>query len=186
MFKIYNYENLLEWINHEKERKGEETIDMDISEIAIYNKLSYYFNILNVDFGKTVTIFEGYLDSLFYPNSIGLVGVSTDTKFLENNDLDIQFFYDNDDTGHRKAEQKLKSGFPVFLWKKLFTEIVDKKSSKEPDRHFYRLNKIKDLGKLNELMPMAYKKLKLFDYFSKDDYDIRWIPKKVFKKIKVK
>lgn len=186
MFKIFNYENLLEWINHEKERKGEETIDMDISEIAIYNKLSYYFNILNVDFGKTVTIFEGYLDSLFYPNSIGLVGVSTDTKFLENNDLDIQFFYDNDDTGHRKAEQKLKSGFPVFLWKKLFTEIVEKKSSKEPDRHFYRLNKIKDLGKLNELMPMAYKKLKLFYYFSKDDYDIRWIPKKVFKKIKVK
>ncbi len=182
MFKIYNYENLLEWINHEKNIKGEEPIEMDISEIAIYNKLSYYFNMLNVDFGKKITIFEGYLDSLFYPNSIGLVGVSTDTKFLENNDLDIQFFYDNDQAGHKKSEEKIKQNFPVFLWKKLFTEIVERKDSKEPDRHFYRLNKIKDLGKLNELMPSSYKKLRLFDYFSEDFYDIRWVPKTNTKK----
>ena len=182
MFKIYNYENLLEWINHEKKVIGEETIEMDISEIAIYNKLSYYFNMLNVDFSKKITIFEGYLDSLFYPNSIGLVGVSTDTKFLENNDLDIQFFYDNDIAGHKKSEEKLKQQFPVFLWKKIFTEIVDKKESKDPDRLFFRLNKIKDLGKLNELVPLAYQKLKLFDYFSQDDYDLRWIPKTYTKK----
>lgn len=182
MFKIYNYENLLEWINHEKKVKGEETIEMDISEVAIYNKLSYYFNMLNVDFSRKVTIFEGYLDSLFYPNSIGLVGVSTDTKFLENNNLDIQFFYDNDHAGHKKSEEKIKQQFPVFLWKKLFTEIVDKKESKYPDRHFYRLNEIKDLGKLSELVPLSYKKLKLFDYFSQDTYDLRWIPKTYTKK----
>ena len=182
MFKIYNYENLLEWINHEKNVKGEEAIEMDISEIAIYNKLSYYFNMLNVDFSRKITIFEGYLDSLFYPNSIGLVGVSTDTKFLENNNLDIQFFYDNDHAGHKKSEEKIKQNFPVFLWKKLFTEIVERKDSKDPDRHFYRLNQIKDLGKLNELMPSSYKKLKLFDYFSEDGYDLRWIPKTFPKK----
>lgn len=182
MFKIYNYENLLEWINHEKKIKGEETIEMDISEVAIYNKLSYYFNMLNVDFSRKITIFEGYLDSLFYPNSIGLVGVSTDTKFLENNNLDIQFFYDNDHAGHKKSEEKIKQQFPVFLWKKLFTEIVERKDSKDPDRHFYRLNQIKDLGKLNELMPSSYKKLKLFDYFSEDGYDLRWIPKTFTKK----
>lgn len=182
MFKIYNYENLLEWINHEKNVKGEEPIEMDISEIAIYNKLSYYFNMLNVDFSRKITIFEGYLDSLFYPNSIGLVGVSTDTKFLENNNLDIQFFYDNDHAGHKKSEEKIKQNFPVFLWKKLFTEIVERKDSKDPDRHFYRLNQIKDLGKLNELMPSSYKKLKLFDYFSEDGYDLRWIPKTYTKK----
>jgi hypothetical protein len=182
MFKIYNYENLLEWINHEKKIKGEETIEMDISEVAIYNKLSYYFNMLNVDFSRKITIFEGYLDSLFYPNSIGLVGVSTDTKFLENNNLDIQFFYDNDHAGHKKSEEKIKQNFPVFLWKKLFTEIVERKDSKDPDRHFYRLNQIKDLGKLNELMPSSYKKLRLFDYFSEDGYDLRWIPKTYTKK----
>ena len=74
MFKIYNYENLLEWINIGKE----DPIEIDMNEMVIYNKLSYYFNILNVDLGTTITVFEGYLDSLFYPNSIGLVGVNTD------------------------------------------------------------------------------------------------------------
>jgi hypothetical protein len=179
LFKIYNYENLLEWVNNEKERKGEELIEVDISEITIYNKISYYFNILNVDFSKTITLFEGYLDSLFYPNSIGLVGVSTDTKFLENSDLDIQFFYDNDDAGNIKTEQKIKSGYRVFLWKKLLTSIVDKKKTNEPDKHLFRLNKIKDLGKLNELVPNSYEKLKLNSYFSKDMYDLIWIPKKL-------
>ena len=43
MFKIYNYENLLEWVNI-----GKEPVDIDISQMVIYNKLSYYFNILNV------------------------------------------------------------------------------------------------------------------------------------------
>ncbi len=182
MFKIYNYENLLEWINTYREYKELDIIDMDMSELVVYNKMSYYFNILNIDFSKKLTIFEGYLDSLFYPNSIGLVGISTDTKFLESNDLDIQFFYDNDSAGHKKTEQKIKQGYPVFLWKKLFMDIVDKKKSGEPDRHFYRLNKIKDLGKLNELIPGVYTKLKLYDYFSIDKYDLRWIPKIIEKK----
>ena len=116
---------------------------------------------------------------MFYPNSIGLVGVSTDTKFLENSDLDIQFFYDNDDAGNIKTEQKIKSGYRVFLWKKLLTSIVDKKKTNEPDKHLFRLNKIKDLGKLNELVPNSYEKLKLNSYFSKDMYDLIWIPKKL-------
>ena len=78
MFKIYNYENLFEWINLGKD----EPIEMSINQLVIYNKLSYYFNILNVDFMEKITVFEGYLDSLFFPNSIGLVGVNTDYRFL--------------------------------------------------------------------------------------------------------
>ncbi|NBV29879.1 hypothetical protein EBS02_12860, partial [bacterium] len=72
------------------------------------NKLSYYFNILNVDFSETITVFEGYLDSLFYPNSIGVVGVNTDMRFIESNNLDIQYFFDNDQAGFTKSEQKIK------------------------------------------------------------------------------
>ena len=71
MFKIYNYESLYKFV------KGvEEITDMDISELVIYNKLSYYFNILNISFDEKITIFEGYLDSLFYPNSVGVVGTT--------------------------------------------------------------------------------------------------------------
>jgi len=172
MFKIYNYENLLEWVNI-----GKETEDSDMSQLVIYNKLSYYFNILNVDFGNTITVFEGYLDSLFFPNSMGLVGVNTDYRFLENNNLDIRYFFDNDEAGYRKSEEKIKENFPVFLWKKLFEDIVNKKKVEDPYKLLYRISKVKDINKLAELVPDPYKKLELDKFFSNDVLDIKWIPK---------
>ena len=173
MFMIYNYESLLEWINLGSDSKKE----LDVNQLVVYNKLSYYFNILNVDFSNTITVFEGYLDSLFYPNSIGLVGVNTDYKFLENNDLDIQYFFDNDDAGYKKSEEKIKSGYPVFLWKMLFEFIVDSKKSDDPHSLLYRISKVKDMNKLSMLVQNPYKKLNLQNYFSKDILDIKWIPK---------
>jgi hypothetical protein len=172
-FKIYNYENLLEWINLGKE----DILEMDMSEIVIYNKLSYYFNILNVDLCERLTVFEGYLDSLFFPNSIGLVGVNTDYRFLENNNLDIQYFFDNDEAGYKKSEEKMKENFSVFLWNKLFEDIVDKKNSDDPYKLLHRISKVKDINKLNQLVTDSYNKLKLQDFFSKDVLDIKWIPK---------
>jgi hypothetical protein len=175
-FKIYNYETLYKWIN-----QVEEITDIDANQLVIYNKLSYYFNILNVNFEEKITVFEGYIDSLFYPNSIGVVGVNTDMKFLENNQLDIQYFYDNDTTGHLKSEQKLKDGFQVFLWKKLFENIVEQKNSKDPYSLMYRISKVKDLNKLAELTSEPFKKFNLGEFFSKDLMDIKWLPKKVKK-----
>jgi hypothetical protein len=175
MFKIYNYENILEWVNVSK---GIEDTDMDISKLTIYNKLSYYFNILNVDFNKTVTVFEGYLDSLFYPNSIGLVGVNTDFRFLESNGFDIQYFFDNDDAGFQKSESKLKDGFKVFLWYKLFENVLDSKKNVNHFQLWNKITKVKDINKLAEIVFDPYKKLKLYDFFSNDVLDIKWIPKK--------
>lgn len=177
-FKIYNYENLLEWVNLVRE----EPLDIDINEMVIYNKLSYYFNILNVDFGSRVTVFEGYLDSLFYPNSIGLVGVNTDYKLIENNGLDIQYFFDNDEAGFTKTEEKIKEGYPVFLWNKLFEDIVEKKNSDDPYKLLYRISKVKDINKLAQLVPSPYKKLELYQFFSEDVLDLKWIPKRRKKK----
>jgi len=172
MFKIYNYENLLEWVNI-----GKDEPDIDMNELVIYNKLSYYFNILNVDLGNIITVFEGYIDSLFYPNSIGLVGVNTDFKLIESSGLDLRYFFDNDEAGYKKTEEKLKEGYPVFLWKKIFEDIVDKKKSPDPDKLMHRISKVKDMNKLAQLVPDPYKKLKLDDFFSQDEYDIKWIPK---------
>jgi hypothetical protein len=180
MFKIYNYENILEWVNIGKDVEDE----LDINQLVIYNKLSYYFNILNVDLMDKVTVFEGYLDSLFFPNSIGLVGVNTDYRFLENNDLDIQYFFDNDEAGYRKSEEKLKEGYPIFLWKKLFEDIVNKKNSPDPYALLHRVSKVKDINKLATLAEDPYKKLNLQDFFSHDVLDIKWIPKFKRKKIK--
>jgi hypothetical protein len=172
MFMIYNYENILEWVSIIKGEK-----DIDMSKMVIYNKLSYYFNILNVDFSDVITVFEGYLDSLFFPNSIGLVGVNTDYKIIENNGLDIRYFFDNDEAGYKKSEEKLKNGFPVFLWSKLFNNIVSKKNSNDPDKLYHRINKIKDINKLSEMVSNPYSKLELPNYFSNDIYDLKWMPK---------
>lgn len=179
MFKIYNYENLLEWTNI-----GKDTEESDMNSIVIYNKLSYYFNILNVDFGQRITVFEGYLDSLFFPNSIGLVGVNTDYRFLENHNLELQYFFDNDEAGYKKSEEKLKNGYSIFLWKKLFEDIVSKKATDDPFKLLHRIGKVKDINKLCQLVPDAYRKLDLQSFFSRDVLDIKWIPK--FKKTKKK
>ena len=173
MFKIYNYENILEWVNLAKD----EPKQIDINELVIYNKLSYYFNILNVDFDNIITVFEGYLDSLFYPNSIGLVGVNTDFRFLENSGFDLQYFFDNDEAGFKKSEEKLKEGYPIFLWNKLFDDIVTQKKTADPFSLLHRISKVKDINKLCQLTPDAFKKLRLPLFFSKDVLDVKWIPK---------
>jgi hypothetical protein len=171
-FKIYNYENLLEWVSI-----GKDLPEPDMNDLVIYNKLSYYFNILNVNLESKITVFEGYLDSLFFPNSIGLVGVNTDFRFLENNNLDLQYFFDNDEAGYKKSEEKLKEGYPIFLWKKLFEDIVNKKNAPDPYRLLHRISKVKDINKLAELVPEPYKKLDLDSFFSQDIMDVKWIPK---------
>ena len=160
LFKIYNFETLYKWVHN-----IEEIEDIDVNELVAYNKIGSYFNILNVNFDQKVTVFEGYLDSLFYPNSIGVVGVNTDFEFLEKNNLDLQYFFDNDEAGFKTSEEKVKAGYPVFLWKKLFEDIVEKKNDTDPYGLMYRISKVKDLNKLAELVPSPYKKLNL-DKFS--------------------
>jgi hypothetical protein len=166
LFKIYNFETLYKWVTNQ-----EEVIDIDMNMLVTYNKLSYYFNILNVDLGNKITIFEGYLDSLFYPNSIGVVGTQTDMNMLESNNLEIQYMYDNDDAGYRKSEEKIKKGYGIFLWKKLFNDIVIKKNSSDPFKLMSRISTVKDLNSLAELVNNPYKTLELNKYFSKDIYD---------------
>jgi len=168
-FVIYNYETLLEWVDPTKV--------MDDHQLIIYNKLSYFFNILNVNLSGMVTLFEGYLDSLFYPNSIGVVGVNTDLKFLEGNNIDLQYFYDNDSAGFKKSIEKINNGGSIFLWKKLFEDVVNKKNGPDPYRLYHRISKVKDLNKLAELVPLPYSKLRLDEYFSNEVFDVKWIPK---------
>ena len=176
-FKIYTFETLYTWTHTEEEFE-----DVDLNQLLIYNKLSCFFNILNIDFEYPISIFEGYLDSLFYPNSIGVVGVNTNMQLLESNNLDIQYFFDNDDAGFKKSEEKIKSGFKIFLWQKLFENIVDKKKAQDPYSLMHRISLVKDLNKLAELVPDPYKKLNLQEFFSNDIYDIKWLPKPKYKK----
>lgn len=109
-FKIYNFTDLYNWVGKEELSEG---------QLMMYDKLSYYYGILELDFNKNITIFEGYGDALLFPNSIGLVGLDTNLNFIENNGLDIRYFYDNDKAAYPKTEEKIKEGFPCFLWNKM-------------------------------------------------------------------
>jgi hypothetical protein len=172
MFKVYNFEFLYKFIH-----SVEDIEELDSSQVLNYNKLGYFFGILDVDFEEKITIFEGYLDSLFFPNSIGVIGVNTDMGFLENNNLDIRYFFDNDKTGDYKTYQKIKGGFSCFLWRKLFEHLSFLKKPEDPYAYQHRLSKIKDLNKLSQLVQEPYKKLELESFFSRDLLDISWIPK---------
>ena len=90
--------------------------------------------------------------------------------------MDIQYFYDNDDAGWKKASQKIRSGYNVFLWNKMFEEIVEKKKTTDPYYLLNKIKKVKDLNKLACMIKNPYKELDLRSYFSKDSYDNRYIP----------
>lgn len=163
-FKIYNFEMLYNLINEEV---------IDETEAIIYNKLSYFFNILNIDFEDKITVFEGYTDSKFYPNSIGLVGLDTDLDFLMKSGATLQFFYDYDKAGMSMSLKMINKNQKVFLWEKLFEDLVSKK--KDPYTLYNKLIKIKDLNKLAEIVNNPYRTLNLHTFFSIDIFDKKYI-----------
>ncbi len=172
-FKIVDFEELYNYMNPDN--------TLDEMEAIPYNKLSHFFNIMNVDFNKPVSIFEGYLDSTFCPNSIGMVGANNDEDlldFLTNADehLDLRFFYDYDKTGLEKSIKMIEKGFPVFLWKKLFDTLINKSKDKYKSKKF--LNNIVDLNQLIIKLkdPNIYHKFKLDNFYSIDEFDSIYLP----------
>jgi len=143
-------------------------------ELKIYNpdnielltkmdEISTVFNVLDLDINKTITIFEGPLDSFLFPNATGVCSAKNDFPF----DVDSKrYFYDNDETGKEWAMRRLNEGYQVFMWRKYI----------EDNELGARAAKIKDL---NDLLIEAKKhnlKLKPFSkYFSDDKYDMVWL-----------
>lgn len=144
---------------------------LDEIESISYNKLSSIFNILNVNFDDTIHVFEGYLDSIFFPNSIALVGLDTDISFLSNDNLDLKFVLDNDAAGQRKAKEMIDAGYSVFLWKRLFNNLSNGKGSKFK---YHLESTVKDINKLAETYGdyNVYNTLNLNNYFAKDKFDL--------------
>jgi hypothetical protein len=173
-YKIVEFEEIFNFMNPGK--------PLDDLEAIPYNKLSHFYNILNVDFDAKITIFEGFIDSLFFPNSIGMVGANNDEDLLKflteaDEDLKLQFFYDNDSSGNIKAVKMLEKNYPVFLWKLLFNDLIEKSTNR------YQLEaKLKSVIDLNDLVNFyrddkISQKLKLNNFFSKDLFDKLYLEK---------
>jgi transposase-like protein len=165
-YRIFPFSELWEMLYPDKE--------LDEIECIGYNRLSYLYNILNIDWSSPITIFEGALDTKFFPNSIGCVGTNTDINFILNQDVDIRFFYDYDNTGIKKSKELLEQGYPVFLWEKVFDFWSSK--TKNPSKAGRELrDKIVDLNDIAKIINNPYSKLELEKMFSLDKMDLIYI-----------
>ena len=170
IYKEYEFEYLYNYKNPDNH--------LDELEAISYNKLSHLFNILNVDFNQPVNAFEGYLDSVFFPNSMSLLGIDTNTDIIENDNIDLRFVFDNDEPGIRKAKKMLDEGKTVFLWRKLIEDLA-----KGDYGYTNTLNERKDINQIVQLLNNSniYFDLKLENYFSRDKFDMIYLkdlPKK--------
>lgn len=148
---------------------------IDDIELITYNKLSHFFNILNVNFNEPVTIFEGYLDSIFVKNSIGTIGTNTDLEFLlKDESLQLRFFHDNDKAGFDASIKMIKQDKPVFLWNLLFKDLLKNKSDKYSAQKYF--STIKDLNKF--IIEMNDENINFDRYYSKDQFDMIYLDKK--------
>lgn len=125
--------------------------------------LSNIFGIFQVDLNRTMTVFEGPLDSFLFPNSVALCSAKNSLPFeIEG----ARYFYDNDVTGREWSMKRIVEGKSVFLWKKYI---------KDNELTLFE-SKIKDLNDLLLFIKKSGKPCKKFiDYFSQDKYDMIYI-----------
>ena len=125
--------------------------------------LSNIFGIFQVDLNKTITVFEGPLDSFLFPNSLALCSAKNSLPFeIEG----ARYFYDNDQTGREWSIKRISDGKSVFLWRRYIEE----------NELILFAHKIKDLNDLLIFIKRNKKPCKKFiDYFSDSKYDSIWI-----------
>lgn len=152
-------------------REFELGIDVEDSFSIQYDMLSGLFGITRIDPMKTVTVFEGYFDSLFCPNSLALLGTGRGNAIesLTEAGADIRFLFDNDETGHSKSDQWMSKGYGVFHWKSWIDNMSSR--SKDPYKIFHMLSKCKDMNDLAMLFKDPWSTGKMEMFFEDDPLD---------------
>ena len=121
--------------------------------VSAIDNISTVFNILQVNFNKPLTIFEGPFDALMFNNSIAMSGA---TKKLPISIEHVRYWYDNDNTGQQKAIEHLKNNEEVFLWSKYWDDLGQELQIKD-------LNELIIYSKKNNIKILNFEK-----YFSSD------------------
>lgn len=102
-YKTYNLQKIHEMILHDGM-----VVPDDI------NSLSMLFNILLVDCTRMITVTEGPMDAFLLKNSMALCGAAKNIEFPFMH----RYLFDSDKTGREHTIEKLKEGYPVFMWEK--------------------------------------------------------------------
>ena len=133
-------------------------LDVSEEELISLKKISTLFGILQVDFQRTVTMFEGPIDAMFMINSIGLATAGRSTEEFDEIPT-IRYMFDNDKTGKEKMMQKLRRGKEIFMWGKFFD---DTKLDLKYDKWLNNIDKNnrdkypREINDLNDLIRVAY------------------------------
>lgn len=142
-----------------KEELGEKYIDEEDGMeniIANLDRLSGFFNVMNINMSRPLTIVEGPIDSLGIDNCIALQGATKTYDFFDKVE-NVRFLFDNDKVGKEMAIKKLKDHKTVFLWENYLNMI-------KPNI------KIKDVNDLQKA-GLLYKE-KMEECFSNDELDV--------------
>jgi hypothetical protein len=137
-------------------------LELKDDEIEKLNEVSTLFGIMNIDFTKPVTTFEGPIDSKFIGNSIALCTVGRNVEQL-NEIPTVRYFFDNDKSGKDAMMALLKSGKEVFLWSKFIKDFnLDQYKIEDSE------GRKKDIKDLNDLIIICYRnKLNAYKYINK-------------------
>lgn len=122
---------------------------MEDSWVTQVDSINNYFNLLNIDFSKPVIITEGQFDSMFLANCLATTGVTKSKALLKqliSKDSSL-FLFDDDLAGRNQSIQLLKSGYRVFLWRKLKGDLL----AKHP-KYKLHIKKVKDVNDLYVLL----------------------------------
>lgn len=103
--------------------------------LAEIDKKSTIFSIFEIDLDEDLTVFEGPIDSLFFPKSVSFAGID---RIIDS--ANFRYFLDNDKAGYEKSTKLLLNGRSVFLWK-TFLENYPK---------FAGVKSLKDILKLDK------------------------------------
>jgi len=139
-------------------------LELSNEELTSLTKVSTLFGIMQLNFQRSITIFEGPLDAKFMSNSLALATAGRSTDDFDEIPT-VRYMFDNDQTGKKKMAEKLKKGRPVFMWSKFLKENgLDK----------YNIKDLNDLMlKCFELKIDAHKKID--QYFTSSQLDLWYV-----------
>ena len=139
-------------------------LELSNEELTSLTKVSTLFGIMQLNFQRPITIFEGPLDAKFMANSLALATAGRSTDDFDEIPT-VRYMFDNDTTGKKKMAEKLKRGRPVFMWSKFLKENgLDK----------YNIKDLNDLMlKCFELKIDAHKKID--QYFTSSQLDLWYV-----------
>ena len=119
-------------------------IEGEVPDIEALDTMANYFNIMNVDFRKPVTLLEGQFDSMLIKNAVAVSGVNKlDFLLTYVKKANTRILLDNDKAGRREAFNTLRKSYPTFLWGRFIHSL-----RKKLPNDIQKISEIKDINDL--------------------------------------